>query len=48
MAILEAVESLLVQQYVPQRTYYLAFGHDEEIQGFEGAQYIAEKLQVGY
>ncbi len=39
--ILEAVELLLQVDYVPQRTVYIAFGHDEEIGGEEGAKQIA-------
>jgi carboxypeptidase PM20D1 len=33
IAILEAAESLLRKGFVPQRTLYLCFGHDEEIRG---------------
>lgn len=42
MGTMEAAEALLSQQYKPQRTVYIAFGHDEEIQGYNGAQKIAE------
>lgn len=45
IGILEAVEHLLKQNYVPQRTFFLAFGHDEEISGTYGAQKIAKLLQ---
>lgn len=41
---LEAVEHLLRDGFVPQRTIYLAFGHDEETRGSRGAQVIAERL----
>ncbi|MES0489196.1 MAG: M20 family peptidase [Leptospirales bacterium] len=41
-AVLEAVEQLLKQGFVPNRTIYLAFGHDEEVGGHEGAVKIAE------
>ncbi len=44
VAILEAVEMLLGEGYCPRRTVYLAFGHDEELGGAEGAQRIAERL----
>lgn len=39
--ILEAIESLLAVDYSPQRTVYLAFGHDEEVGGDHGAKEIA-------
>lgn len=45
IALLEAVESLLAAGYQPQRTVLLAFGHDEEIGGANGAKRIAETLQ---
>ncbi len=41
LGILEAIEILLEEEYQPERTVYLAFGHDEEIRGFNGAQAIA-------
>lgn len=44
MAILEAVEDLLAAGFVPQRTVYLAFGHDEENGGTAGAAAIAKLL----
>ena len=37
IAIMEAVEKLLKENHVPERTIYLAFGHDEEIAGKRGA-----------
>lgn len=40
--ILEAAEQLLHENFQPQRTIYLSFGHDEEISGGRGAQTIAE------
>lgn len=45
LGILEAVEALLQQGYRPKRTVYLAFGHDEEISGKQGAQAIAALLK---
>jgi carboxypeptidase PM20D1 len=44
MAILEAVESLAASGFRPRRTIYLAFGHDEENGGAEGASMIAKLL----
>jgi carboxypeptidase PM20D1 len=45
VAIMEAVEALLADGYTPQRTLYLAFGHDEEILGDQGAAHIAALLK---
>jgi carboxypeptidase PM20D1 len=45
IAIVEAVEWLLAQGFEPRRTVYLAFGHDEELGGFSGAQHIAAILK---
>ena len=45
MAILEAVERLLARGYRPRQTVYLAFGHDEEIGGEDGARAIAALLR---
>ncbi len=44
MAILEAVDYLLSAGFQPARTIYLAFGHDEEIGGNNGAAKIAATL----
>jgi len=44
LGILEAVEHLLIAGFQPQRTIYLAFGHDEEIGGNNGAAKIAATL----
>jgi carboxypeptidase PM20D1 len=44
MAVLEAVELLVSSGFQPRRTIYLAFGHDEEVGGPEGAHRIAETL----
>ncbi len=43
--LLEAVEALIRDGYSPKRTIYLAFGHDEEIMGFNGARKIVEHLK---
>ncbi len=45
LGLLEAVEQLLREDYTPGRTVYLAFGHDEETGGKQGAVAIAEHLQ---
>jgi len=42
---LEAVEGLLEKGFRPKRTVYLAFGHDEEVGGPEGAREIAKLLK---
>jgi len=44
LGILEAIEKLLQDGFVPRRTIYIAFGHDEEIGGLQGAAKIAELL----
>ena len=45
IAILEAVEWLVSQGFEPRRTLYLAFGHDEELGGYQGAAAMAAILQ---
>lgn len=45
LGVMEAVEMLLAEGYVPQRTIYLGFGHDEE-RGGSGAQAIAAHLKA--
>ena len=40
--LLEAVSSLLEKNFTPERTVYLAFGHDEEVSGLHGAQAMAK------
>ncbi|EFA83998.1 peptidase M20 family protein [Heterostelium album PN500] len=44
MGVLEAVEDMITQGFRPQRTLYLAFGHDEELGGANGAKHIAQLL----
>jgi carboxypeptidase PM20D1 len=44
MAIMESVEWLLSEGHIPARTLHMAFGHDEEIGGFTGAQEIVSLL----
>ena len=43
--IFEAVNGLLKQNFQPERTIYLAFGHDEEVGGQQGAAKIAQLLK---
>ena len=45
MAIMEAVELLVAQGFTPRQTLYLAFGHDEELGGRNGAAAIAQLLK---
>ncbi len=45
LALLEACESLLSQQWQPQRGFYLALGQDEEIGGQKGAAQMAQYLR---
>ncbi len=44
VAICEAVELLLGEGFAPRRTVILAFGHDEEVGGPNGARRIADTL----
>ncbi len=44
LSIMQAVENLLTKGFISSRTIYLAFGHDEEIGGHEGAEKIAQLL----
>ena len=45
LGILEAVELLLGEGFQPKRTLYVAFGHDEEAGGQQGAKKIGELLR---
>jgi len=44
VGVLTAVESLLASGFVPSRDIWLAFGHDEEVGGHEGAAKLAQRL----
>lgn len=44
IGLLEATERLLTDGFQPQRTLYLAFGHDEEVAGTRGAVEIVKLL----
>ena len=43
--LLESMEMLLQKEFVPERTVYFAFGHDEEVGGKQGAVTIANKFR---
>ncbi|CAH2220975.1 N-fatty-acyl-amino acid synthase hydrolase PM20D1 [Pelobates cultripes] len=45
IGILQALEFLLKRGYKPRRSFYIGFGHDEEISGSYGAMKIVETLQ---
>ncbi|GGG52521.1 M20 family peptidase [Bizionia arctica] len=46
IGLLEAVELLLEESFVPTQTIYLAFGHDEEVGGANGAAAMAKHLKA--
>ncbi len=45
VGLLDAVEYLQQEKFSPRRTIYLAFGHDEEIMGFQGSMKVVEQLK---
>lgn len=45
IGILEAAEQLISNGFIPNRTIYFAFGHDEEVGGMNGASLIAQTLK---
>jgi carboxypeptidase PM20D1 len=45
VGMLEAVDLLLAGGFRPERTVYLAYGHDEEVGGTNGARHIAALLR---
>ncbi len=45
MALMESVELMLKNNIQPNRDIYLAFGHDEEVGGLEGAAKIAQHFK---
>lgn len=45
MGILEAVEMLAGEGFVPEQTVYITFGHDEEVSGKNGAIKMAELFE---
>jgi len=46
IAIMESVEQLLQEGFQPTQTIYLAFGHDEEIGGNQGAASLGKTLKA--
>jgi carboxypeptidase PM20D1 len=46
IGLMEAVEKLLEESFTPKQTIYLAFGHDEEVGGANGAAAIAKHLEA--
>ncbi len=45
IALMESVEQLLKEGFQPKCTIYLAFGHDEEVGGPQGAAHLAKALK---
>ncbi len=45
LGIMESIEKLLAESFTPSQTIYLAFGHDEEVGGGNGASKIADYLE---
>lgn len=45
MSIMEALEYLTRQDFQPERTFYIALHHDEEVGGVRGAKKIAEHME---
>lgn len=48
IAILEATESLLSQDWQPERTTLISFGFDEELDGSRGAKSLADVIRERY
>jgi carboxypeptidase PM20D1 len=45
VALMESLEALLADGIRPRRSVYLAFGHDEEVSGLDGARRVAEYFE---
>jgi carboxypeptidase PM20D1 len=45
IALMEAMDMLLAENVRPRRSIYLAFGHDEEVGGFDGAASVAQHFE---
>lgn len=46
IALVEAIETLLAENFKPRQSIYIAVGHDEEIGGMTGAGKIAEHIRA--
>ncbi|WP_170287340.1 M20/M25/M40 family metallo-hydrolase [Halioglobus maricola] len=46
ISLLEAVDRLLQEGYAPRKTIVLAFGHDEEVSGRNGAAALSARMQA--
>ncbi|KAK7070834.1 hypothetical protein SK128_020072 [Halocaridina rubra] len=44
MGIMMALEYLVISGFQPKRKFYVAFGHDEEVNGYDGAYHISKTL----
>jgi carboxypeptidase PM20D1 len=44
VSLIEAIESLLEENFIPDQSVYVAIGHDEETGGMEGAAKIADYI----
>ncbi|XP_014783803.1 N-fatty-acyl-amino acid synthase/hydrolase PM20D1.2 isoform X4 [Octopus bimaculoides] len=42
---MEALEHALKSGFKPKRSFFIAFGHDEEVTGYDGAYHIAQTLE---
>lgn len=45
MSMMEALETMVKNGQQPDRSFYMVFGHDEEVGGVEGAKTVADLLQ---
>ena len=46
LGLLEAIRQLIKDGHHPERTVYIAFGHDEEVSGKNGAKAIATRFKA--
>eukprot|EP00095_Tigriopus_kingsejongensis_P007342 snap_masked-scaffold589_size129586-processed-gene-0.12 protein:Tk07342 transcript:snap_masked-scaffold589_size129586-processed-gene-0.12-mRNA-1 annotation:"carboxypeptidase pm20d1" len=45
LAIMEVLEYRVKHKQMPKRTFYIGFGHDEEVSGYQGASEIAKVMR---